>query len=166
MPGDAAGILGRWGVESHEVSASSVQVAFPAPAYHWYAEEEASIIIKGMQATAYSLVSLLVTWEYPHHLYMAAIDRSAWVRRDRSVVWAVASFTPRARTVVRRPRARIVQGWAIRSRDVSPQVFVGIDVAKAQLDIALRPLGERWAVTNDDAGIAALVMRLQAMPPS
>ena len=44
--------------------------------------------------------------------------------------------------------------------------FVGIDVAKAQLDIALRPTGERWAVTNDDTGIAALVAQLQAMPPT
>jgi transposase len=43
--------------------------------------------------------------------------------------------------------------------------FVGIDVATAQLDIALRPTGERWAVANDDVGIAALVARLQAMPP-
>src|SRR2546430_4537955 len=48
---------------------------------------------------------------------------------------------------------------------MSSQVFVGIDVAKAQLDIALRPSGERWAVTNDDAGIAALVTRLQAVAP-
>ena len=30
--------------------------------------------------------------------------------------------------------------------------FVGIDVAKAQLDIAVRPSGERWAVPNDAAG--------------
>jgi transposase len=45
------------------------------------------------------------------------------------------------------------------------QVFVGIDVAKAQLDIALRPTGERWALTNDDAGIAVLVPRLQAIAP-
>jgi transposase len=48
---------------------------------------------------------------------------------------------------------------------MSSQVFVGIAVAKAQLDIALRPTGERWAVTNDDAGIAALVTRLQASAP-
>ena len=27
--------------------------------------------------------------------------------------------------------------------------FVGIDVAKAQLDIAVRPAGERWAVPTD-----------------
>ena len=49
---------------------------------------------------------------------------------------------------------------------MSSQVFVGIDVAKAQLDIALRPTGERWALTNDDCGIAALVERLQAVQPN
>jgi transposase len=48
----------------------------------------------------------------------------------------------------------------------APQCFVGIDVAKAQLDIALRPTGERWAVTNDETGIAALVARLQAAQPT
>jgi transposase len=46
------------------------------------------------------------------------------------------------------------------------QMFVGIDVAKAQLDIALRPTGERWAVPNDETGIAALVIRLQAVQPT
>jgi len=44
--------------------------------------------------------------------------------------------------------------------------FVGIDVAKAQLDIALRPAGERWAVPNDASGIAPLVDRLQALRPT
>jgi transposase len=48
----------------------------------------------------------------------------------------------------------------------TPQYFVGIDIAKAQLDIALRPTGERWAVTNDATGIAALVVRLQAVQPT
>jgi transposase len=48
---------------------------------------------------------------------------------------------------------------------MSSQCFVGIDIAKAQLDIALRPLGERWAVTNDDTGITALVRRLQELGP-
>jgi transposase len=41
----------------------------------------------------------------------------------------------------------------------------GIDVAKAQWDIALRPAGERWAVPNDARGIAPLVDRLQARHP-
>jgi transposase len=48
----------------------------------------------------------------------------------------------------------------------APQVFVGIDVAKAQRDMALRPTGDRWAVTHDAPGIAALVTRLQAVRPT
>ena len=47
-----------------------------------------------------------------------------------------------------------------------PQLFVGIDVAQAQLDIAVRPTGDRWAVSNDEAGIATLVGRLQAIAPT
>jgi transposase len=43
--------------------------------------------------------------------------------------------------------------------------FVGIDVAKAQLDMALRPSGERWAVPNDAGGVVTLVERLQALHP-
>src|ERR671933_34048 len=43
--------------------------------------------------------------------------------------------------------------------------FVGIDVAKAQLDIALRPSGERWAVPNDASGVATLVEQLQVRHP-
>ena len=44
--------------------------------------------------------------------------------------------------------------------------FVGIDVAKAQLDIALRPSGERWAVPNDADGVVTLVERLQGLHPT
>ena len=47
----------------------------------------------------------------------------------------------------------------------STPVTIGIDVAKAQLDIAVRPTGERWRVPNDEAGIAALVARLQPLAP-
>jgi transposase len=42
---------------------------------------------------------------------------------------------------------------------------VGIDVAKRQLDIAERPGGERWAMGNDGAGIAALLERLSGAGP-
>src|SRR2546428_2397658 len=52
----------------------------------------------------------------------------------------------------------------VRMRDVP--CFVGIDVAKAQLDIALRPSGERWAVPNDASGVMTLVDRLQARHPT
>ena len=46
------------------------------------------------------------------------------------------------------------------------QCFVGIDVAKAQRDMAVRPSGARWAVAHDDPGIMALVARLQAVQPT
>ena len=41
--------------------------------------------------------------------------------------------------------------------------FVGIDVAKAQWDIALRPSGERWAVPHEASGVALLVDRVQTL---
>jgi transposase len=47
----------------------------------------------------------------------------------------------------------------------TPGRFVGIDVAKRQLDIAERPGGERWAMGNDGAGIAALLERLSGAGP-
>ena len=44
--------------------------------------------------------------------------------------------------------------------------FVGIDVAKAQLDIAVRPSGKRWTVPNDAGGVGTLVEQLQALHPT
>jgi hypothetical protein len=44
--------------------------------------------------------------------------------------------------------------------------FIGIDVAKAQLDIAVRPSGARWAVPNDPSGVTTLVDQLQALHPT
>jgi transposase len=48
----------------------------------------------------------------------------------------------------------------------SPTHFVGIDVAKARLDVAVRPSGDQWAVPNDETGIGQLVTRLQELAPS
>jgi transposase len=45
-------------------------------------------------------------------------------------------------------------------------VFVGIDVAKAELVTALRPTAEFFAVPNDDAGIAVVVKRLKVLSPA
>jgi len=45
-------------------------------------------------------------------------------------------------------------------------VYVGIDVAKAQLDIAVRPSAEQWVSPHDEEGITALVARLQALRPT
>ena len=48
----------------------------------------------------------------------------------------------------------------------APPIFVGLDVAKAQLALTLRPTGARGAVTNDETGMAALVVQLQALQPT
>src|SRR3989454_10162951 len=45
-------------------------------------------------------------------------------------------------------------------------VFVGVDVAKEQVDVAVRPSGDRWRVVNDEAGITALVARLRPLEPT
>lgn len=49
---------------------------------------------------------------------------------------------------------------------MSPVIAVGVDVAKAVLDVAVRPSGDTWQVPNDEAGVAALVARLRALAPS
>lgn len=48
----------------------------------------------------------------------------------------------------------------------STPLFVGIDVAKERLDVALRPTLERWAVGHDDRRIALLVDRLRQVSPT
>ena len=45
------------------------------------------------------------------------------------------------------------------------QYWVGIDVSKAQLDVAVRPSGEKFQVANTEAGVAELVQRLQPLSP-
>jgi transposase len=45
-------------------------------------------------------------------------------------------------------------------------VFVGIDVAKATLDVALRPGDQTWQIDHDEASIAQRVAQLQALSPT
>lgn len=42
-------------------------------------------------------------------------------------------------------------------------VFIGIDVSKARLDVAMRPSAEKLSVSNDEAGIQTLVNRLSEL---
>jgi transposase len=44
--------------------------------------------------------------------------------------------------------------------------FVGIDVAKATLDLAVEPSKETWTVPNDAAGIRELISRLVPLAPT
>jgi transposase len=48
----------------------------------------------------------------------------------------------------------------------SSLLFVGIDISKAHLDVAIRPTGARWQVDNQEPGITALVDKLQHLQPS
>ena len=44
--------------------------------------------------------------------------------------------------------------------------YVGIDVAKAQVDVAVRPTGQTWTITYDDAGVQELVSQLKTLEPA
>lgn len=46
------------------------------------------------------------------------------------------------------------------------EVFVGVDVSKEQLDVAVIPTGESFSVRRTPAGITDLVSRLQAQSPT
>jgi transposase len=49
--------------------------------------------------------------------------------------------------------------------EVAP-IFVGIDVSKARLDVAIVPSGERESVANDESGITSLIKRLVSLNPA
>ena len=44
-------------------------------------------------------------------------------------------------------------------------MLIGIDVAKAELVVAVRPSGERWTVANDERGVRTLVERFRRDAP-
>ena len=44
-------------------------------------------------------------------------------------------------------------------------IYVGIDVSKDRLDVAVRPTGESFAVARNGAGIDELIERLTAISP-
>ena len=45
------------------------------------------------------------------------------------------------------------------------KVYVGVDVSKSHLDVAIRPGGDGWRVYNDQAGIDRLVERVGKLKP-
>ena len=44
--------------------------------------------------------------------------------------------------------------------------YVGIDVAKAQVDVAVRPTGQRWVVCYDETGVGELVSQMKGLDPA
>jgi transposase len=47
----------------------------------------------------------------------------------------------------------------------STAIFVGVDISKTQLDVALRPSEEQWTVPHDSPSIEAAVERLRKVQP-
>ena len=48
---------------------------------------------------------------------------------------------------------------------MAEELYVGIDVSKAELVVAMRPRNERMTLSNDRAGIKRLVARLDELKP-
>ena len=46
------------------------------------------------------------------------------------------------------------------------KTYVGIDVAKAGLDVAVCPTDDRWKISSDEAGVRQLVSRLKTLEPA
>ena len=44
--------------------------------------------------------------------------------------------------------------------------FVGIDVSKAQVDVAVRPTGKRWTLPYDQTGIEGLIPQIVDLEPA
>lgn len=49
---------------------------------------------------------------------------------------------------------------------MTTELFVGIDVSKDRLDVALRPSGERSSFDNTDPGVERLIHQLKGTPPA
>ena len=82
----------------------------------------------------------------------------------------VATLTPNgARTIAWANQARILQGRASLKGEVNmghEPTYVGIDVAKRWVDVAVRPAGDTWQVAYGEAEIQELVAQLQTLQPS
>ena len=46
------------------------------------------------------------------------------------------------------------------------EIYVGIDVAKAHVDVAIRPGGDIWSIDYDEPAVSELVSRLLAVEPT
>ena len=90
------------------------------------------------------------------------------VMEDRQKARVAAPIPNRARTVAWANQARISQGRASNSQEVlveQESIYVGIDVAKAQVDVAVRPTDDRWEVSHDETGVRQLVSQLKTLEP-
>jgi transposase len=99
-------------------------------------------------------------------------DRSPLGSRDRDVAWVAMPFhqSPNSCLDLESVSGKVGTSCIISEGDmadkVESKVYVGIDVSKVTLDIALRPSGERWQVENNNEGITDLVERMKSLKPA
>ncbi len=60
----------------------------------------------------------------------------------------------------------MTQSQQIQPPQTNPSRFIGIDVSKATLDVAVRPQGTVWQVPNDEVGQAELLARFIELAPT
>ena len=93
---------------------------------------------------------------------------------DRPIAGVAAFPNGRTRTVAWANRARIGKEGSTLKQEArrhggkmgGEARFVGIDVSKAQLDVAVRPTGKRWVLPYDETGIAGLFPQIVDLEPA
>jgi hypothetical protein len=118
-----------------------------------------------LQLTASSLVSLEVTWENPRHP-VPGRDRPIQPGSPESGAEPGSSRPELLKPVQWSGAVEPVSARAGRQECLWVPCFVGIEVAQAPWEVALRPSGERWAVPTAAGGVVTLVERLQALHPT
>src|SRR5215213_7277829 len=91
-----------------------------------------------------------------------------WVLRDRKTALVVVSVSPLSpNSCLGRKSPHLQERATWEASLMNPvSLYVGIDVSKARLDLAVRPTSEHWSISNDEVEIAQLVTRLQALAPT
>ena len=93
----------------------------------------------------------------------------AQVMEDRKGARVAAPLPNQSPNSAWASRARILQGRASNSQEVlmgQEATYVGIDVAKAQVDVAVRPTDDSWGVPHDQKGVRKLVSQMKALKPA
>src|ERR1700730_1981462 len=76
-----------------------------------------------------------------------------------------AILKSQARTVVGAQEPGSCKAGLAKEQNMLQGMFIGIDVSKARLDVAFRPGGESFSVSNDSRGIARLLKIVKSAEP-
>ena len=92
-----------------------------------------------------------------------------WGAADRSAPGRQRPLSSKGRRTISKQSPKQLPGLAkpvsrkdgpVTSRRFSwkqESIYVGVDVSKAQMDVAIRPSDDSWVVANDDSGLRQLV---------